>query len=193
MQYTDDRAFARLEAAYGAYQEAWGAWMVGHPGGPSPDRDAELAAALVDARRAVAAELGVEAWGPLSTTDRAGLGNIRGALPDLDAWAAPLDGLARDETAPGEPPDIAALRRVTFDAWVAAMADLEVGDERLDRLTVSARLAREEDPAARRRLFLAMEPGWRAVNGDYEPDSPYRRLLGSSAARWAAEGSPIEA
>jgi len=193
MQYTDDRAFARLEAAYGAYQEAWGAWMVGHHAGASPDRDAELAAALVDARRAVAAELGAEAWGHLSTTDRAGLGNIRGALPDLDAWAAPLDGLARDETAPGEPPDIAALRRVTFDAWGAAMADLEVGDERLDRLTVGARLAREEEPAARRRLFLTMEPAWRVLNGEDEPDSPYRRLLGSSAARWAAEGSPIEA
>jgi len=193
MQYTDDRAFARLEAAYGAYQEAWGAWMVGHHAGASPDRDAELTAALVDARRAVAAELGAEAWGRLSTTDRAALGNIRGALPDLDAWAAPLDGLARDETAPGEPPDIAALRRVTFDAWGAAMADLEVGDERLDRLTVGARLAREEEPAARRRLFLTMEPAWRVLNGEDEPDSPYRRLLGSSAARWAAEGSPIEA
>src|SRR3972149_5097033 len=121
--------------------------------GPGPGRQARLRGP---------AGRGAAVGAPLSTTDRAALGNIRGALPDLDAWAAPLDGLARDETAPGEPPDIAALRRVTFDAWGAAMADLEVGDERLDRLTVSARLASEEDPAARRRLFLAMEPGGRA-------------------------------
>ncbi len=193
MQHTDDPTFARLEAVYAAYLEAWGAWMVGHHAGANRKGGAELATALVLARRAVTAALAAEHLAHLSRDDRAALDNIRAALPDLDAWAAPLDDLARDETEHGEPPEIAALRRATFHAWGAAMADLEVGNERVDRLTVSARLSREEDPGARRLLFLSMEPAWRVLNGDDAPDSPYHRLLRSSAARWAAEGSPIEA
>jgi hypothetical protein len=73
------------------------------------------------------------------------------------------------------------------------MASLRVGDEVMDRLTVTARLAREPDPAERRRLFLAMEPAWQTLNADDGEASPYRRLLRSSAERWARDGSPIDA
>ena len=57
--------------------------------------------------------------------------------------------------------------------------------ETLDRLTVLARLATEPDPAARRALFESLAPVWRVVDGDGGDASPYRRLLRSSAARWA--------
>ena len=48
----------------------------------------------------------------------------------------------------------------------------------------------EPDAAARRRLFLALEPLWRTVDGDGGDGSPYRRLLRSSAARWAGARLP---
>ena len=42
-------------------------------------------------------------------------------------------------------------------------------------------------------MFDALEPVWRTVDGDGGPSSPYRTLLRSSAARWARDGSPVEA
>jgi hypothetical protein len=63
--------------------------------------------------------------------------------------------------------------------------------EKLDRLSVLERLAREPGAGRRKALFLAMEPLYRAVNGDDAAASPYRRLIRLSAARWRAAGSPV--
>ncbi|MEO7663679.1 MAG: hypothetical protein ABIV26_01020, partial [Candidatus Limnocylindrales bacterium] len=197
--WTDDPAFESLESAYRALLEAWGEWMVVHhrgaplyPGGP---HEAAVAAALVDARRSLGVALEGIDRATVATADGAALDNIRSSLPELDAWASPLDGIAPHGApeAASEEPDVAALRRATFDAWGAAMAGLPVAGELLDRLTVSARLAREPDAERRRALFLALRPGWEALHGDGGPSSPYRRLVRSSAARWAREGSPIDA
>ncbi|MBF8290191.1 MAG: hypothetical protein HW391_1159 [Chloroflexi bacterium] len=206
MQLTDDPAFARLEADYAAYLEAWGAWMVAHHRGAPPEEERDAAAALIGARQAVGRRLAEGGWDHLGAGDAAALANVVASLPDLDAWATPLDGISPPETsaagpdgtirealAEPEPAKVAALRRTTFDAWGAAMANLEVDGERLDRLTVTARLATEADPARRRRLFLALEPGWQAVAGDGISPGPYATLLKESAARWARHGSPIDA
>jgi hypothetical protein len=198
MQFTDDPAVATLEAHYATYLEAWGAWTVGHHAGIPATRDAALGSALIRARSVLGSSIAEGRWLDLDAADAAAVGNLRACLPELDAWAAPLDGRTFPD-APGpaepgpEPDDLAALRRATFDAWGAAMASLRVGNENLDRLTVMGRQAREPDPAQRRRLFLAMEPAWRTLNADDGVDSPYRRLLRASAERWARDGSPIDA
>lgn len=79
----------------------------------------------------------------------------------------------------------------------AARTILFEGDT-LDRLTILGLLSQTADPDRRRRLFLALEPVWRSVNGDGGPHSPYRRLVGLTAAHWRGEesgrgGSPVEA
>jgi hypothetical protein len=53
----------------------------------------------------------------------------------------------------------------------------------MDRLSVLSRLARTDDPAARRRLFLALDPVWRTLNGNGEPGSPFRQIVGLTARR----------
>jgi len=58
-----------------------------------------------------------------------------------------------------------------------------VGDDTLDRLTVYGELARTESPEQRRRLFLALDPVWRSINGDNLPTSPYRTLIALDAGR----------
>lgn len=210
--WTDDRAFAALENAFAEYQEAWGAWMVGHhrgaPADPADGGGATLAARLVTARTALGELLALRDTGARGPDDAAAIANIDGSLADLDAWAAPLDGVTFADrpveggggpNAGGPPPEhpaIAALRRSTFEAWGAAMADLRVDGERLDRLTVAARLGREEDPERRRRLFQSMTPAWAVLDGPGGPDDtdgPYRRLLRASAERWRRHGSPVAA
>ncbi len=210
--WTDDAAFSALEGAYAEYQEAWGTWMVGHhrgaPVDPADGADENLAARLVAARTALGELLARLDSGTLGPDDAAALANIHASLPDLDAWAAPLDGLMfagrvpvdvhgpDAGRAPRDDPEAAALRRATFEAWGAAMADLRVDGDRLDRLTVTARLGREADPATRRRLFASMAPAWAVLDGPGgpdDPDGPYRRLLRTSAERWRRHGSPIAA
>lgn len=211
-RWTADADFASLEAAWADYQERWGAWMVGYHRGatlePGDGGLETLVAQLVTARTALGDHLARLAPEALGREDKAALANILASLPDLDAWAAPLDGLAFEDGPPGdgsgpgaggaprETPATAALRRSTFDAWGAAMADLSVDGERFDRLTVTARLGREEDEDRRRRLFLSMSPAWTVLDGPGgpgDPDGPYRRLLRASAERWRHRGSPIAA
>ena len=75
------------------------------------------------------------------------------------------------------------LREHLYGCFGAAARSLKVGEETLDRLTVLGRLGDADDPAERRRLFLALEPLWRAVNGDDGPRSPYRQLMRLQGAR----------
>lgn len=79
-----------------------------------------------------------------------------------------------------------------YACFGAAADALDLAGERLDRLTVLDRLAREESPVRRRALFLALEPLSRAVNGDDGPESPYRALIRLSAARWRGGDSPVD-
>ncbi len=46
-----------------------------------------------------------------------------------------------------------------------ATENIEVDGERLNRLEILGRLGRTEDPAKRERLFLALQPVWRSING----------------------------
>ena len=195
MPFTSDPSFAVLEAAYAAYLEAWGGWMVGHHRGLSGGIGAGLVSTLIDARSRLGLLLVSEPWDTLSADDAAALQTLRACLPDLDTWAEPLDGhiFADGREAETEIEPTASLRRATFDAWGAAMAGLAVGAERFDRLRVTSMLAREDDAIRRRSLFLSMEPAWQTLNGDDGPTSPYRRLLADSAARWKRDGSPIDA
>lgn len=201
--FTHDPNVERLEAAYARYLEAWGAWMVGHHRGIGNSAEERLASALVETRGALSSVVASGRWDDLGADDAAAVRTLRACLPDLDAWAQPLDGRVfadspgdagtRQATERDGPDPVATLRRTTFDAWGQAMAELTVGSDAFDRLTVTSMLAREDDETRRRALFLSMEPAWRSLNGDDETNSPYRRLLVASAALWTREGSPIDA
>lgn len=194
MPFTSDPSFAVLEAAYAAYLQAWGGWMVGHRRGPGAAIGAGLGSALIEARSRLGSLIASEPWDMLSSDDAAAFETLRACLPDLDAWAEPLDGHVFADTPHANAEETATiLRRATFTAWGDAMANLKLGQERFDRLTATSMLAREDDATRRRSIFLSMEPAWRTLNEDDGPTSPYRRLLADSAARWKREGSPIDA
>jgi|CXWL01.1.fsa_nt_gi hypothetical protein len=93
---------------------------------------------------------------------------------------------------------LATLQQRLYGCFGLVAANLRVGDETLDRLSVLGRLATTAAPAARRQVFMALEPLWRTVNGHggavgSDHPSPYRELLRLSAARWAAGDSPVVA
>ena len=98
-----------------------------------------------------------------------------------DARRADRPPAARADEDPPSPRARAALYR----RYGAGGRPLRVGRETIDRLTVLGRLATEPDPAARRDLFEALAPVWRAVDGDGGDAQSVPRLLRATAARWA--------
>ena len=102
-----------------------------------------------------------------------------GGCTDARAWAAALaEG--------GE-----CLRSRVEACFAATATSLRVGGESLGRLQILSRLGREADPAARRRLFMALEPLWRVVDGDGMAASPYRVMVRESADAWNAGQSRV--
>ncbi len=98
------------------------------------------------------------------------------------------------------PPSPAALRAAgrdalaahTFECYGAAARQIVVDGDTLDRLSILGLLGRTDDPARRRRLFMALEPVWRSVNGDDADASPYRAMVRLRVASWGAGNSPMQ-
>jgi hypothetical protein len=126
---------------------------------------------------------------PLGPEDERAVDAMRRFLADSSQAQPPVAPSCAAETAPEPFEHLSARLYVCFGEAAGA---IDFGGERLDRLTVLDRLAREGSEARRKALFLALAPLYRAVNGDDGPKSPYRRLIRLSAARWRAEGSPVE-
>ncbi len=79
----------------------------------------------------------------------------------------------------------------TFACYGEAARTIVVDRDTLDRLAILGLLGRTDDPARRRRLFLALQPIWRAVNGDDAGGSPYRRMVALRTASWGPGRSPM--
>ena len=148
-----------LEAAYLAARNARDRLDVARATGEPEDvRGLEHQAAEASA----AVHAGLAAFDPRA---------VSGLTPeDRRAFDRMLEGMAEADTF--------SLPVGELEGGYAATADaLAVGNEMLSRPQVLARLGSEPDPAVRRRLFLALAPLWRVVNGDGEGGSPYRVLI----------------
>lgn len=102
-------------------------------------------------------------------------------------------GCSYDASALAQGPEgMAALSDRMYACFGKAARNLPFEGQTLDRLTIFSMLPVTEDPARRKRLFLAMAPVWTSINGDGGPGSPYRRLIRLSAAKRAADKNPVE-
>ncbi len=89
--------------------------------------------------------------------------------------------------------DQSAVASDIYERFGAAAANLDYRGEKLDRLTVLARLATDPDPAARRELFLALQPVWQSVDGHADAASPWRALNRMHAEALRAAGTSTAA
>jgi hypothetical protein len=94
-------------------------------------------------------------------------------------------------TIAASPDGLRTLSTRIYACYGDAAERVTYGNEVLDRLTVLGRLAGTANAAERERLFRALTPMFRTIDGDGGPSSPYRHLVRLSAARWRAEGSPV--
>ncbi len=79
----------------------------------------------------------------------------------------------------------------TFACYGAAARRIIVERDTLDRLSILGLLGRTDDADRRRRLFLALDPVWKSVNGDDGNGSPYRAMVRGRLGRWAAGSTPM--
>jgi len=79
-----------------------------------------------------------------------------------------------------------------FACYGEAAQRVVVDADTLDRLTILGLLGRTEAPLRRERLFRALEPVWRTVNGDDSTSSPYREMVRRRLIDWGASPTPME-
>jgi len=63
---------------------------------------------------------------------------------------------------------------------------------KINRVSALDLLHETSDPGRRKAVFLAFVPLWQAINGNNEPDSPYRRMIAGAVAEAAKNGSEID-
>jgi hypothetical protein len=189
--------FAAVEQSFGELLAALGDVVVarsrGAPADPSNGSTRALVRRFRARRRRFARDLAGLDGTVLAGEDGRALANMRGALEWVDAFEATPGIAPPRDGAPEEEPEVGRSRVALYRRFGGAARSIRLGTETLDRLTVLARLATEPDAASRRALFEALSPVWHVVDADGGDRSPYRRLLRSSAVRWGAEGSPVEA
>lgn len=117
-------------------------------------------------------------------------------LRDRTVGTAPAEA-ERECGVPFSPPagvldTLEALTDHVFSCYGAAAQRILVDGDTLDRLTILGLLGRVDDPARRERLFRALEPVWRSVNGDDGPSSPYRELVRRRLTDWGAGPTPMQ-
>ena len=104
------------------------------------------------------------------------LGPVADSVSSAAADTAPPD-CTYDPRTLGGSGGASGLRGRAYSCFGWAQGHLVLDGNQLDRHSVLGRLSREGNPERRRRLFLALEPVWRSVDGDGGPNSPYRLLL----------------
>ena len=85
---------------------------------------------------------------------------------------------------------VTALTERMFACYGRAAQTIVLDRDTLDRLTIFGLLGATDNRSRRRRLFMALEPVWRSVNGDGGPDSPWRLALARRAGSWTARDQP---
>lgn len=192
---------AAVEVRYLDAREAWDRVDVARAtggGGNLALLETAARSASRDYRDALDAIAGLEDG--LGTEDRRALHAMRAGAESMETFDLPV---APEVSVGGCHEDHAwaaaieqggeVLRRRVVACFAATAASLPTDRGRMGRLQVLGRLAREPDAAARRRLFMALEPLWRVVDGDGDAASPYRAMVRGDAARWAAGHSPVAA
>jgi hypothetical protein len=199
-------ALAAAESVYADLRDLRDGLDVAAASGRTVLTDARPFATLVDVHNGLRTETSRRLAGidsvSLRPDDARALGIMRRTLGrDLDSLPQPSTAVAKAAlTRPDCAYDAAAivrtgngldsLRSRLYTCYGWSQSHLILDRDTLDRLSIFGALGREDDASRRRRLFLALEPVWRTVNGDNGPGSPYRQLIAGEVGVARGTGVP---
>jgi hypothetical protein len=110
-----------------------------------------------------------------------------------ESISAPFSPGGKCQNATGKDQDYAALRTALLACFTEKANDVSFEGAKINRQSVLDLLHEIKEPERRKGVFMALAPLWQAVNGNNEPDSPYRRMIALTAADAAKHGSEIDA
>jgi hypothetical protein len=146
------------------------------------------------ARRGVERELALIAPNRLAAEDARALETIRRAWDQGLSEPPPAEAgqAGQRPDCPASPSaDLDSLGARVLACYGAAADRIVVDADTLNRLAILGLLGRTDARDRRERLFRALAPVWRSVNGDNDSASPYRRLITLRLEAWRGRHSPI--
>jgi hypothetical protein len=86
------------------------------------------------------------------------------------------------------------LREALYACFAELANNMEFEGGKVNRVSAFDLLTRLDEPQRRKDVFYAFVPLWQAINGNSEPNSPYRRMIVMAAADMKKKkDSPIDA
>ena len=129
----------------------------------------------------------------LSENDAKALAAMRKQFAALsETISAPFNPGGKCEDARRKDQDYASLRLALLVCFAVHANNVSFEGGTINRQSVLDLLHEIEEPERRKAVFMALAPLWRAINGNNEPDSPYRRLIALAAAQAAKNGSEVD-
>ena len=128
----------------------------------------------------------------LSGGDARAIAAMRKQLQSFTGGGAPASPAAQCRDATRADLAYPDLKAALVACFVEIGNNLSFEGGRINRVSALDLLHETSDPARRKAVFLAFVPLWKAINGNDEPDSPYRRLISGAAAEAARSGSAID-
>jgi hypothetical protein len=130
----------------------------------------------------------------LSENDSKAVAAMRKQFATLsETISAPFSPGGKCQEASRKDLDYAALRTALLVCFTENANNVMFESEKINRQSVLDLLHEIDEPARRKAVFLALAPLWHAINGNNEPDSPYRRMIALAAADAAKHGSEVDA
>jgi hypothetical protein len=190
---------SRLEAAYAEFNDAAGAagLIDSDPGrylaaGYEGRSRAEWAELYQSRRSQLLPGLGHLGAAGLSATDRRALILMREAIAESTPTPESLTPTGHCADAQRRDLALRAAQQALYACFTELGNRLAFENSMLTRVDALELLASLPDQARREALFRTFEPLWHALNGDDEPDSPYRRMLRQAAQQLKGSHSPVE-
>ncbi len=125
----------------------------------------------------------------LSKSDARAVTLMRASLTDFPEDASTLAPSSKCKNA--QKPDLPydPLRAALYSCFDELANKLQFEGGTVNRVSAFSLLEQIKEPERRKKLFLAFNPLWEAINGKDQTDSPYRRLIRMASAD-AAKNKP---
>lgn len=129
----------------------------------------------------------------LSENDAKALAAMRKQFAALsETISPPFVAGGKCEDAHRKDQDYASLRKALLACFTENANNVTFEGKKINRQSVLDLLHELEEPERRKAVFMALAPLWQAINGNNEPDSPYRRMIALAAAEAVKNGSEVD-
>jgi hypothetical protein len=128
----------------------------------------------------------------LSGRDARAIAAMRKQMTGFTGGGALFSPAAKCQDAARKDIAYAALKSALVACFVEIGNNLSFEGGKINRVSALDLLHETADAGRRKAVFLAFIPLWQAINGNDEPDSPYRRMIAGAASDAAKSGSEID-